>query len=150
MASKDARNWIAGLQKKERERTGIKTLKVGYNNVFGYYIEITKSNVEHAPEEYIRKQTLVNSERYITPELKEYESLVLNAEEHIAELEGRLFRELCAQIAAHAAVLLTTAHALARLDVATALAESALHHHYTRPASSKNPHCTSSVVGTLS
>jgi DNA mismatch repair protein MutS len=145
LASKDARNWIAGLQKKERERTGIKTLKVGYNKVFGYYIEITKSNVEHAPEEYIRKQTLVNSERYITPELKEYESLVLNAEEHIAELESRLFRELCAQIAAHAALLLTTAHALARLDVATALAESALHHHYTRPRFIEEP--TLHIVG---
>ena len=133
LASKDAREWIAGLQQKERDRTGIKTLKVGYNKVFGYYLEVTKANANLVPDHYIRKQTLVNSERYITPELKEYESLVLNAEERITELEARLFREICERIAAHASALLGTAHALARLDVAAALADVAVRQHYARP-----------------
>ncbi len=133
LSSKDARDWIAGLQAAERKRTGIKNLKVGYNKVFGYYLEVTKANVALVPDTYIRKQTLVNSERYITPELKEYESLVLNAEERIAELESRLFRELCAQVAAQAARLLRTADALARLDVAAALAEIAVRQNYVRP-----------------
>ncbi len=139
LASKDAREWIAGLQNKERARTGIKNLKVGYNKVFGYYLEITKSNVARAPANYIRKQTLVNAERYITPELKEYESLVLNAEERIAELETRLFRELCAQLATRAPALLATAQALARVDAASALAEVAVRNHYTRPTLAAEP-----------
>ncbi len=98
--SRHAREWIANLEAVERERTGIKSLKVGYNKVFGYYIEITHANSGSAPAEYIRKQTLVNAERYITPEMKEYETLVLNAEERIREIEARLFRELCAQLGA--------------------------------------------------
>ncbi len=133
LASKDARDWIANLEGKERQRTGIKNLKVGYNKVFGYYLEVTKANTERVPDHYIRKQTLVNSERYITPELKEYESLVLNAEERISELEARLFREICAQVATHAAALLATAQALAQIDVAAALAEVALRYRYVRP-----------------
>ncbi len=133
LATKDARDWIAGLENKERNRTGIKNLKVGYNKVFGYYLEVTKSNVSLVPDHYIRKQTLVNSERYITPELKEYESLVLNAEERIAELETRLFREICERIAARAQALLATAQALARIDVAAALADVAARQHYARP-----------------
>ncbi len=100
-SSRDAREWIANLEQVERDRTGIKTLKVGYNKVFGYYIEITHSNTNSAPPEYIRKQTLVNAERYITPEMKEYETLVLNAEERIHEVEGRLFREICRNIASN-------------------------------------------------
>ena len=86
-ASRHARDWIANLEAVERERTGIKTLKVGYNKVFGYYIEISRGNTGSAPADYIRKQTLVNAERYITPEMKEYETLVLNAEERIREIE---------------------------------------------------------------
>jgi hypothetical protein len=96
--SRHAREWIASLEGVERKRTGIKTLKVGYNKVFGYYLEITRANADMAPAEYIRKQTLVNAERYITPELKEYETLVLNAEERIHEIELRLFRELCERL----------------------------------------------------
>jgi DNA mismatch repair protein MutS len=92
--SRHARQWIANLEAVERNRTGIKSLKVGYNKVFGYYIEVTHANAEIVPEEYIRKQTLVNAERYITPELKEYETLVLNAEETIREVENRLFKEV--------------------------------------------------------
>src|SRR5581483_3424656 len=88
-ASKHARDWIANLESVEREKTGIKTLKVGYNKVFGYYIEISRGAAEKAPEHYIRKQTLVNAERFITPEMKEYETLVLNAEERIREIEVR-------------------------------------------------------------
>ena len=133
LATKDARDWIAGLQQKERDRTGIKTLKVGYNKVFGYYLEVTQANSTMVPAHYIRKQTLVNSERYITPELKEYEALVLNAEERISELEARLFHEICQQIATYAMALLATAQALARLDLAAALAEIAVRHHYVRP-----------------
>jgi len=139
LATRDAREWIAALEGKERERTGIKNLKVGFNKVFGYYIEISKSNVGLAPADYIRKQTLVNCERYITPELKEYENLVLNAEERISELESRLFRELCAQIAAHAPALLKTAHALARSDVASALADLAARQRYVRPTFAAEP-----------
>ncbi|MBL8093886.1 MAG: DNA mismatch repair protein MutS [Anaerolineales bacterium] len=132
-ASRHAREWIAGLEQSERERTGIKTLKVGYNKVFGYYIEISRGKSEQAPADYIRKQTLTNAERYITPELKEYETLVLNAEERILDVETRLFKDLCAQIAATAGRLLATAHALAELDVFAALAETAARHNYTRP-----------------
>jgi DNA mismatch repair protein MutS len=123
--SQHARDWIANLEATERQRTGIKTLKVGYNKVFGYYIEVTRSNVNLVPDEYIRKQTLVNAERYITPEMKEYESLVLNAEERIREIEVRLFREICTQVSAAADRLLATARVLAHLDVLTSLSETA-------------------------
>lgn len=132
-AAKNAKDWVANLERKERDRTGIKSLKVGYNKVFGYYIEITTPNVPQAPTEYIRKQTLTNAERYITPELKEYESLILNAEERLTELETTLFREICAQIAGAAARLLATAHAIAEIDVYAALAEVAMRYRYARP-----------------
>jgi DNA mismatch repair protein MutS len=132
-ASSHAREWIAGLEKAEKERTGIRTLKVGYNKVFGYYIEISRGQSDHAPDHYIRKQTLVNAERFITPELKEYETLVLNAEERILEIETRLFKDLCRQIGAHAGRLLTTARTLAQLDVLAALAEAAARNGYVRP-----------------
>ncbi len=132
-AARDARSWVARLEQRERERTGIKTLKVGYNKVFGYYIEVTKANASRVPSDYIRKQTLVNAERYITPELKEYESLILNAEEQRSEVETRLFREVCRQVAAHAATLLETARTIARLDVVTTLAEVARRNGYVRP-----------------
>jgi len=138
-ATQSARDWIAGLEARERERTGIRSLKVGYNKVFGYYIEVSKANLDRIPADYIRKQTLVNGERFITPELKDYESLVLNAEERINELELRLFRELCAEVARHAMVLLTLARALAELDVAAALAEIAVKYHYTRPTFDLQP-----------
>jgi len=131
--SQHAREWIAELENVERQRTGIKSLKVGYNKVFGYYLEVTRANTELVPEEYIRKQTLVNSERYITPELKEYEALVLKAEERIHEIELRLFSEICARLAESAARLLGTARVLAQLDVLSSLAEAAALYGYTRP-----------------
>jgi DNA mismatch repair protein MutS len=133
LASRDAKQWVANLEKQERGRTGIKNLKVGFNKVFGYYLEVTKANLDAVPDEYIRKQTLVNSERYITPELKEYESLILNAEDRIAEVEARLFRQVCDQVAARAPAMLKTARAFARLDVAAALAEVARQKNYVRP-----------------
>jgi DNA mismatch repair protein MutS len=132
-ASKHAREWIANLEAVERARTGLKTLKVGYNKVFGYYIEISRGAADKAPEHYIRKQTLVNAERFITPEMKEYETLVLNAEERIREIELRLFKEVCATIGKSAFRLLQTARALGTLDVLAALAEVAALGGYIRP-----------------
>jgi DNA mismatch repair protein MutS len=132
-ASRHAREWIANLESVEREKTGIKTLKVGYNKVFGYFIEISRGAAERAPDHYIRKQTLVNAERFITPEMKEYETLVLNAEERIHELELRLFREVCAEISQSALLLLRIAQALSELDVLSALAEAAALGGYVKP-----------------
>ncbi len=132
-SSRQAREWIAGLERVERRRTGIKNLKVGFNKVFGYYIEVTKANAHLVPKHYIRKQTLVNAERYITPEMKEYEALVLNAEERILEIEARLFKELCHQVAARSGRILSTARALARLDVLASFAEVAARENYVRP-----------------
>ena len=138
-ASRHAREWIAGLENVERSRTGIKTLKVGYNKVFGYYIEISRGSASQAPAEYIRKQTLVNAERFITPEMKEYEALVLNAEDRIREIESRLFREICAQLASSGQIFLRTARALGDLDVLGALAEAAALGNYVRPELVEEP-----------
>ena len=132
-ASSHAREWIASLESVERQRTGIKSLKVGFNKVFGYYIELTKTNAEMAPQDYIRKQTLVNGERYITPEMKEYETKVLNAEDRIREIERQMFNQVCSQLSGAAHRLLATARALARVDVLAALAETAALNGYTRP-----------------
>lgn len=131
--SAHARDWVAELEPRERERSGISSLKVGFNKVFGYYIEITHANANHVPDDYIRKQTLTNAERYITPELKEYETLILNAEERILEIERRLFTEVCQHIGAHSDQLLATAAAVARIDVAASLAEVAAVNDYVRP-----------------
>lgn len=132
-ASRHAREWIANLESVERTKTGIKTLKVGYNKVFGYYIEISRGAAEKAPEHYIRKQTLVNAERFITPEMKEYETLVLNAEERIKEIESRLFKEICAELGKAANQILSAARALAELDVLSALGEVAALDGYVKP-----------------
>ncbi len=132
-ASKFAREWIANLEAIEQERTGIRVLKVGYNKIYGYYIEVTKANVELVPENYIRKQTLVNAERYITPEMKEYESQVLSAEDQIREIEIRLFRELLKKLAISAEKILKTARSIAELDVLVSLAEVAALEAYVRP-----------------
>jgi DNA mismatch repair protein MutS len=136
-----AREWIAGLEAVERERTGIRTLKVGFNRVFGYYIEIThaKARDEVVPPDYIRKQTLVNAERYITPEMKEYEAQILNAEERIREVETRLFREVSARVSAESVRLLGCARVLARLDCLAALAEVAARNGYCRPVVEEGP-----------
>ena len=132
-SSDHARDWVANLEPRERERTGISSLKVSFNKVFGYYIEVTRANTNLVPEDYIRKQTLTNAERYITPELKEYETLILNAEERILQIERRLFAEVSQRVAAEANRLLATAYSLARLDVAATLAEVATANAYVRP-----------------
>lgn len=131
--SSHARKWISNLESVERDRTGIRNLKVGYNKVFGYYLEVTHSNTAQVPPEYIRKQTLVNAERYITPEMKEYESLVLNAEERIREIENRLFKEICQSILPYLGQLLNTSRLLGELDVYASLAECAATQGYTLP-----------------
>jgi DNA mismatch repair protein MutS len=132
-SSRDARQYLANLEKQEKEKTGIKSLKIGFNNVFGYYIEVSQSNLSQVPEHYIRKQTLANGERYYTPELKEYESLILNARQRMEELETSLFRQVCRQIALSAEPVLALAAVLAELDVFTSLAEVALRYGYVRP-----------------
>ena len=132
LSSREAKTWVANLERVERERTGITSLKVGFNKVFGYYIEITHAKKELAPDDYIRKQTLTNAERYITPQLKEYETLILNADERTAELEARLLTEINAVIGSHAKHLMNAAHTIARLDVAAALAEVATRNNYVR------------------
>jgi DNA mismatch repair protein MutS len=131
--AREAREWIAGLEAKEKSRTGIKTLKVGYNKIFGYYIEVSRGQAASVPEDYIRKQTLVNGERFITPEMKEYEARVLSAEERIREIESRLFRGLCSEIGARRMQLLETARTIAELDCVSALAEIAGKLDYVRP-----------------
>lgn len=132
-STKDGRLWIAALEGKERARTGIKNLKVGYNKVFGYYIELSKSNMGLAPENYIRKQTLVGSERYITPELKETEAIVLNAEQKINELEYRLFLDLRGEIASKITEIQRTSAALSSVDVLASFAEISLKLNYVKP-----------------
>jgi len=133
LASRRAKDYLANLERQERERTGIKSLKVGYNQVFGYYIEVTKPNLHLVPPHYIRKQTLTGAERFITPELKECESLILHARERIEELENTIFRQVCQQIVAEEERIVDTARALAYIDVAAALAEVAVRYGYTRP-----------------
>ena len=133
ISSKHAREWMANLESAERDRTGIKTLKVGYNKVFGYYIEISRGLAAQAPEAYIRKQTLVNAERFITSEMKEYETLILNAEENIRQIEGRLFGQVCAGLSVYAEDIVETARSLGTLDVLLSLAETAAKNRYVRP-----------------
>lgn len=127
------KEWIARFQAAEIERTGINSLKVGFNKVFGYYIEITHTHAEKIPADYQRKQTLKNAERYITPELKEYEEKVLTAEEKSHQREYELFLELREQVAAQTPRLLQTAEVLAHLDVLAGLADLAVSRHYVRP-----------------
>ena len=129
----EARRWIAGLEERERARTGLSSLRVRYNRVFGYGIEITHAQAARAPAEYVRRQTLTGAERYVTPELKEYEAKVLGAEERRRRLEYELFDELRGRVAARAAELLATARALATLDVTAALAEVAHARGHVRP-----------------
>lgn len=131
--ARDGKTWMAQYQAKEITRTGIASLKVGYNQVFGYYIEITHSNSGKVPTDYVRKQTLKNAERYITPDLKEYEEKVLGAQEKIDALEYQLFVELRERVAAETARLLGTADVMATLDVLCSFAELAAARQYVRP-----------------
>src|SRR3972149_2644799 len=131
--SRQAKQYLAGLEQRERQRTGIKFLKVGYNRVFGYYIEVSRANLNLVPPDYIRKQTLAEAERFFTPELKEYESLILNAQEKIADLETAIFRQVCQQISAVGEQILATARAVAQIDALSNLAEVAMRHGYVHP-----------------
>ena len=125
-------------RQRERKRTGITNLKVGFNRASGYYIEVTNSNLNRVPTEYVRRQTLTNAERYITADLKEYETLVLNAQERINKMENEFFVQLRADIAVHASErILATAHALAEIDVYLSLAEVAARQNYCRPNSQR-------------
>jgi len=131
--SKNGKKWLSDLEARERSRTGIKSLKVGYNKVFGYYIEVTKPNLSLVPPEYRRKQTLANAERFITEELKEYENQILGANEKLVNLEYNLFLELREKVAAEAPDILQTARAVAQLDALVSLAEAAVRENYVRP-----------------
>jgi len=128
-----AKEWIASQQLRERQRTGIPSLKISYNNVFGYYIEITNTHKDKVPADYLRKQTLSNAERYITPELKEYEEKILHAEEKIVALETKLFNELRTTIAEHSSSVQSNAEQIAILDCYVSLAEVAVSNHYVCP-----------------
>jgi DNA mismatch repair protein MutS len=132
--AKNGKGYIAGLEQSEKEKTGIGHLKVGFNSVFGYYLEVPKSASGKVPDHYIRKQTTANAERYITAELKEHESLVLGAQEKSVGLELDLFNRLRLKVADHAAALLLTARSLAELDTLASLAEVASRRNYTRPS----------------
>ncbi len=135
---REGKGFIARLQEEERVRTGIPNLKVAYNRVFGYYIEITQSYTDKTPESYIRKQTLTNAERFITPELKEFEAKVLNAEERINDLEFKALQTLLEAVRGYGARLKNVAHILARLDVFQSLAEAASRHGYVCPEISED------------
>ncbi|MBC5685129.1 DNA mismatch repair protein MutS [Roseburia sp. NSJ-9] len=132
-AKTEGKKWLAELEVKERERTGIKNLKIKYNKVFGYYLEVTNSYKDLVPADYQRKQTLANAERFFTPELKELEDTILGAEDKLISLEYELFRQLRNRIASEVSRIQTTAKAIARLDVYASLAYVAEKNHYCRP-----------------
>ena len=137
-SSKQAKQYLASLEQRERQRTRIKSLKVGYNRVFGYYIEVSRANLNLVPSDYIRKQTLAEAERFFTPELKEYESLISNAQEKIAELEAAIFRQVCQQVSAVGEQILSTAKAVAHVDAFCSLAEVAVRNTYIKPILTNN------------
>ncbi|WP_462427373.1 DNA mismatch repair protein MutS [Fusobacterium varium] len=131
--SKDGKDYILEIENRERERTGIKGLKIKYNKVFGYFIEVTRANAHLVPADYIRKQTLANAERYIVPDLKEYEEKVLNAKDKIENLEYQLFKEVAYEIKSHKGILQDLAYKIAYLDVASNLAHIAIKNSYIQP-----------------
>ncbi len=145
-AAQDARSYIAGLERKERERTGIANLKVGYNRVFGYYLEISNSHLSHVPDDYVRRQTLVNAERFYTPDLKEHENRVLNAGEQLHEIESAIFRQVCERVTGYTSEILATASALASLDALLSLAEAAVRYGYVRPQLDESERLTLSAA----
>jgi DNA mismatch repair protein MutS len=131
--SRGARTWIAGLEKRERERTGINTLKVGFNKVFGYYIEVSKLQRASVPSDYVAKQTLVNAERFFTSDLKEREQLILENEEKRVMCEQRIYKKLCERVASELGALQETARTVAQIDVLQSLAVAARQHRFRRP-----------------
>lgn len=136
---RNGRTYLAEMEQRERARTGIKSLRVGYNKVFGYFIEVTRPNLHLVPEDYTRKQTLTNGERFITLELKEYESLVIHAQERITELETNLFRHICTELGKGREEILAAASSIAYVDAIASLAEVAEEYNYTRPAVVDSP-----------
>lgn len=130
---RNGKNWLVEIEQRERERTGIRTLKVSYNKVFGYYIDISRAKSSEVPPEYVRKQTLANSERFITPELKELEQKILGADEKSRELEYQLFVAIRSQVNGHVSRILQTAHVLSQLDCLYALGQAAVYHNFTKP-----------------
>jgi len=136
---RNGKTFLAEMEQRERARTGIKSLRVGFNKVFGYYIEVTRPNLRLVPADYTRKQTLTQGERFITLELKEYESMVLNAQERITELETSLFRRVCVEIGRNRDEMLAAARTLAYLDVIASFAEGAAKFHYVRPTIADSP-----------
>ncbi|HEY8426567.1 MAG TPA: DNA mismatch repair protein MutS [Limnochordales bacterium] len=137
--AEEGRRWIAGLEGRERERTGIRSLKVGFNRVFGYYIEVTRPNLKLVPPDYERRQTLTGAERFVTAELKEWESRVLEAEERIQQREAEIFQSLVERVLEHAAALQAACRAVARLDVAASLADLAVERAWVRPQVDEGP-----------
>ena len=133
LARTDGKKWLAKLEEEERDRTGIRNLRVKYNKVFGYYLEVTNSNLQLVPDDYTRKQTLTNAERFITPKLKEMEDIILGAEDRLNQLEYDLFGEIRDILADNIVRIQQTARALAGLDVFSDLAYVAERNHYVRP-----------------
>ena len=133
----DAKQWLAALQARESERTGIPSLRIGYNRVFGYYLEVSKAHLNKVPDAYMRKQTLANAERFITPELKEYEDQILNAQDRSVALEQELFAELCALVLQYMTQIQALAQACAQLDGLAGFAWVAVNQHYVRPEMSE-------------
>ncbi|MBN1538584.1 MAG: DNA mismatch repair protein MutS [Candidatus Thermoplasmatota archaeon] len=139
-AARDSKKWLRGFEADEKRRTGIRSLKVKHNSVFGYYIEVTKANLEMIPENYVRKQTLVNAERFITPELKEKESIILNSQERMVDLEFQIFGSIVDSVLEHREELQETASAIASIDVLDDLADVASRRNYKRPAFNNSGH----------
>ena len=131
-ASRGARDWIAKLEATERRRTGIRSLKVGFNKVFGYYIEVSHANTAHLPDDYVRKQTLTGGERYITPDLKQREAIVLSAQERIAARELEILHDLGTAVTEAAPALRASAHAIGMVDALLSLAVAAAEHGWRR------------------
>ena len=131
--SSDSKSMLSEMEQSEKERTGIKSLKIGYNKVFGYYLEVTHSNTAAVPEHYIRKQTLANAERYITPELKDFENKILGAQEKIVNIEYQLFSEIRDKIKTVLVSIQKTAQEIAQIDVLMSLSEAANRNNYMRP-----------------
>ncbi|MCP3859977.1 MAG: DNA mismatch repair protein MutS, partial [Phycisphaeraceae bacterium] len=140
--ARDGKQFIADLEAREREATGIASLKVRYNRVFGYFIEVSKANLDRVPEDYDRRQTLTNAERFITPELKELESRILSAEERATARDRQLFGELIDELSTHAQRISGTAEKVARLDVLSAFADRARRWGYCRPVMADEPGIT--------
>ncbi len=132
-AATNGKSWLARLEAAERQRTGIKSLKIRFNKVFGYYIEVTKSNLSAVPKDYQRRQTLANAERFITPKLKEYEDIILGAQDKLVDLEYNIFTEIRETVASQISRIQNSAAAVAKVDVLVSLAEAAVKHNYVRP-----------------